>query len=313
MHSNSQNISCALRSGGFDAHRHWKAGALAAYPMDYVKSQLQTEKGRQKYKDGFDAARDILQQGGPLAFYRGCWVNVIGVAPEKTIKLGVNGFMRTAIQSHFGYLPLMGEVLAGGLAGMSQVAVTNPLEVVKVRMQTSEFEFKEIWQQAVQGELYEGADACLVRDSLFSAILFPLYAHMQLAMASSAVFGSLSHFWVNLLAGSLAAFPAAFLATPADVIKTRMQQCREMGLNSEECALVLADGNTVVIDDITKKNNFVDMTREILANGGSDVFFSGWLERVVRSVPQFGVTLALFDVLTQQCIAHGWLSATTSV
>ena len=40
---------------------------------------------------------------------------------------------------------------------------------------------------------------------------------------------------------------------------------------------------------------------------GPDVLFSGSFERVLRSAPQFGVTLALYDVLTQYCVDHGWL------
>ena len=40
---------------------------------------------------------------------------------------------------------------------------------------------------------------------------------------------------------------------------------------------------------------------------GPDVLFSGGFECVLRSAPQFGVTLALYDVLTQYCTDHGWL------
>ena len=39
----------------------------------------------------------------------------------------------------------------------------------------------------------------------------------------------------------------------------------------------------------------------------SSALFSGGFERVLRSAPQFGVTLALYDVLTQYCTDHGWL------
>ena len=40
---------------------------------------------------------------------------------------------------------------------------------------------------------------------------------------------------------------------------------------------------------------------------GGAVLFSGALERVLRSAPQFGVTLALFDKLTSLSVEHGWL------
>ena len=50
-----------------------------------------------------------------------------GVVPEKTIKLFV----------HDSTVLFAGELLSGALAGLCQVVVTNPLEMVKVRLQLS--------------------------------------------------------------------------------------------------------------------------------------------------------------------------------
>lgn len=52
------------------------AGALAAYPIDYVKSQLQTETGRMKYSGGLECAVDIVKEDGIMALYRGVPVQV---------------------------------------------------------------------------------------------------------------------------------------------------------------------------------------------------------------------------------------------
>jgi hypothetical protein len=112
------------------------AGAIAAYPFDYVKSVLQTEEGRSKYPEGG-------WQGGPLALYRGLVVNLVGLAPEKTIKLGTNDFLRPILQPTLG---IWGEVLAGACAGLAQVTITNPLEAVKVRLQTSSMTVSETIQ-----------------------------------------------------------------------------------------------------------------------------------------------------------------------
>ena len=50
-----------------------------------------------------------------------------------------------------------------------------------------------------------------------------------------------------------------------------------------------------------------DVARSVYDEEGPDVLFSGGFERVLRSAPQFGVTLALYDVLTQYFVDHGWL------
>ena len=315
------------------------AGAIAAYPIDFVKSQLQTEKGRAKYKSGIDAAVDIVKHepGGVFALYRGVGVNIVGIAPEKTIKLSVNNAVRAAIRAHFqGTLPLFGEVIAGGFAGMTQVTVTNPLEVVKVRMQTSDMTLKEVLGQLKSfGDFYQGAGACVVRDVMFSAILFPLYAHAKVAMAAFFVTHASSLatggddtallFWANMIAGSMAAAPAAALSTPADVVKTRLQQARE-GHNE----ILAIDSTTIDEDDLEElcvttvtvapdgsaavgptncNTSFLQTVQSIVRDEGTSVLMSGWLERVVRSVPQFGVTLAVFDVLNTLAVQHGLMAA----
>ena len=120
-----------------------------------------------------------------------------------------------------GEVALPAEILSGGVAGGCQVLFTNPLEIVKIRMQldrtaTLAATAKEV---GIRG-LYQGASACLLRDIPFSAIYFPAYAHLKQAFSSSD--GHLPLEWA-LLAGFFAGFPAAGLTTPADVIKTRLQ------------------------------------------------------------------------------------------
>jgi Mitochondrial carrier protein len=324
------------------------SGAIAAYPIDYCKSVLQTEEGRAKYKGGFAVAADIVRSNGPFALYRGLWVNVVGIAPEKTIKLTANSMMRGFLTAQLGYLPLMGEVFAGGFAGATQVVVTNPLEVVKVKLQTSQMTVQEVLRE-VRGlaDLYQGAGACIVRDVVFSAVLFPLYAHLKvafLAVLLGIAPGESARFWADLLAGSIAAGPAAFIATPADVVKTRLQQARNedtlyslpRGLAEANNAVnagetssihrtattrqvrmaassqVSAVTNTHATEhvDSSSANNrtsFFHVTRDLVREEGPEVLFSGWFERVVRSVPQFGVTLAVYDLLNTYAISHGWL------
>lgn len=300
------------------------AGAIAAYPIDYVKSQLQTEEGRAKYKNGIEAATDIIRSSpvGPFALYRGVWVNILGIAPEKTIKLTVNDYARLALTAHYGgQLPIAGEMLCGGIAGMSQVVVTNPLEVIKVKVQTSKMSVKEAVSQ-IKGfsDLYRGAEACVARDVSFSAILFPLYAHLKpFLLATLSSDGSLA-FVSNIIAGSIAAAPAAFLATPMDLVKTRMQQSRKQyGLpssdNNDSSSIAITNRNNNKVPFVlgtayyreSKELSFTETIIGIINNEGPDVLFSGSIERVARSIPQFGITLAVFDYLTNLAASVGFL------
>ncbi|VDO89185.1 unnamed protein product [Haemonchus placei] len=73
---------------------------------------------------------------GLLGLYRGLLPQIVGVAPEKAIKLTMNDFVRDKFTKE-GKIPFWAEVLAGGCAGGSQVIFTNPLEIVKIRLQVA--------------------------------------------------------------------------------------------------------------------------------------------------------------------------------
>ena len=154
-------------------------GAIAYQPFDYVKAQMQTELGNQKYKNGVDCLVQTCQEN-PLHLMKGVVVQVTGVAPEKSIKLGVNDILRDYFTLTLGYgtFPLWCQIVSGGIAGACQVVATSPLEVLKVGMQTSNMSFNEVWNE-INGfhGLFRGASACIIRDVIFTAVCFPLYTH----------------------------------------------------------------------------------------------------------------------------------------
>lgn len=59
------------------------------------------------------------------------------MAPEKAIKLTVNDLARDQFTSKSGDIQLLAEIVSGGCAGASQVVFTNPLEIVKIRLQVA--------------------------------------------------------------------------------------------------------------------------------------------------------------------------------
>ena len=272
-------------------------GAFLCYPIDLVKTLLQTPEGREKYgTDSFACAVGVVKESGPLGLYRGCLVQIAGIAPEKTIKLNVNEFMRGALLSAGGGVTLGAEVLAGGIAGLTQDLVTIPLETVKTKLQTSgrEVTFGEVMSDigGLSG-LYQGAAACIARDVIFSACLFPSYAHLRDLTPQLVA----DPFWSGWLAGALSAAPAAFIATPADTVKTRMQQSRNV--SAPNVIGTSGSGGGLKSMTLKAKTGEVELGAIGLAKElGVEVLFSGWSARVVRSAIQFGATLSIFDYLT---------------
>lgn len=69
-------------------------GATCVYPIDLVKTRLQNQRagsfiGELMYRNSWDCCRKVIRHEGVLGLYRGIVPQLMGVAPEKAIKLTV--------------------------------------------------------------------------------------------------------------------------------------------------------------------------------------------------------------------------------
>ena len=160
-------------------------GAFMVYPIDLVKTRMQNQRGsrvgERLYMNSIDCAQKVIKNEGIRGLYSGVWPQMIGVAPEKAIKLTMNDLVRSHFTDKKTNTIWWGwEVVAGGTAGGSQVIFTNPLEIVKIRLQvqgevanaTGAPKRSALWIMRNLGllGLYKGASACLLRDSKCSII-----------------------------------------------------------------------------------------------------------------------------------------------
>ncbi|EEQ35949.1 putative mitochondrial aspartate-glutamate transporter [Clavispora lusitaniae] len=278
-------------------------GATAVYPIDLVKTRMQAQKHKAHYDNSFDCFKKIIKNEGFKGLYSGLAAQLVGVAPEKAIKLTVNDLVRGIGTQEDGSITMPWEIAAGMSAGGCQVIFTNPLEIVKIRLQMQggstmnavpgqiphkRMSAGQIVKQLGLKGLYKGATACLLRDVPFSAIYFPTYANLKLYLFNFDPHDpnkkhSLST-WQLLVSGALAGAPSAFFTTPADVIKTRLQVEAKTGE--------------------VKYRGIVHAFSVILKEEGFSAFFKGSLARVFRSSPQFGFTLASYEFLQKMFPLH---------
>ncbi|KAJ5176503.1 uncharacterized protein N7482_002380 [Penicillium canariense] len=267
-------------------------GAFMVYPIDLVKTRMQNQRstrpGERLYNNSLDCARKVIRNEGFTGLYSGVIPQLIGVAPEKAIKLTVNDLVRsTFTDKDTGKIRYSHEILAGGTAGACQVVFTNPLEIVKIRLQVQGEIAKNVegaprrsalWIVKNLGlmGLYKGATACLLRDVPFSAIYFPTYAHLKSDLFGETATNKLGVLQL-LTAGAIAGMPAAYLTTPCDVIKTRLQVEARKG--------------------DTKYTGLRHCATTVWKEEGMKAFFKGGPARILRSSPQFGFTLAAYEVL----------------
>ena len=287
-------------------------GAACVYPIDITKTRMQNQRvvaGQAPlYKNGFDCFAKLVRNEGFRAMYKGLGPQLIGVAPEKAIKLAVNDGLRTLFADWTHHTPggihLGLEIIAGGAAGFSQVMFTNPLEIVKIRLQVQgEAAMKHLEKGPRMGAmdickelgfagLYKGASACALRDIPFSAIYFPLYATLKQKFIEQN--NGVQEMKDIMLAGTMAGAPAAWLCTPADVIKTRIQVKARLGETTysglADCARkVYAEEGELACAARASETASTHFCAGIRA------FFKGGGWRVARSSPQFGITLLTFE------------------
>lgn len=100
-------------------------GAFMVYPIDLVKTRMQNQRssrvGEMLYKNSLDCAKKVLKNEGFKGLYSGILPQLVGVAPEKAIKLTVNDLVRGHFSGKDGQIRIPHEILAGGSAGACQV------------------------------------------------------------------------------------------------------------------------------------------------------------------------------------------------
>lgn len=249
-------------------------GATTVFPMDKIKTRLQTSNV--PGATIFSMAREIVQKEGFFRLYRGLQAQLAGITPEKALKLTSNQFFVDTLKGNTNReLSFLENALAGIMTGCVQISLTNPVEIVKIRLQMQRLgaevksPFTVIRELGLRG-LYTGLPATALRDLPFNALYFSIYPFLKTKFKDKN--GELDSFRV-LGASMLAGMFAAGLDTPADTIKTRLQAGQ------------------------TKYKGIADCIRTTYREEGWHAFTKGLAPRILIISPLFGITFAVFEKL----------------
>uniref|UniRef100_A0A8C7RVV8 Mitochondrial glutamate carrier 1 n=1 Tax=Oncorhynchus mykiss TaxID=8022 RepID=A0A8C7RVV8_ONCMY len=272
-------------------------GVTCVFPIDLVKTRLQNQRqGHQIYKNMLDCLVKTVRSEGYFGMYRGAAVNLTLVTPEKAIKLAANDFFRQHLSKNGKGLTVFKEMLAGCGAGICQVVITTPMEMLKIQLQdagrlaaqqrmpammsptkavsATQIARDLLHTQGIQG-LYKGLGATLMRDVPFSMVYFPLFAHLN-RLGQPSRDESAPFYWA-FLSGCLAGSTAAVAVNPCDVVKTRLQSLSK-GANEESY------------------NGVVDCVSKIMRKEGPFAFLKGAGCRALVIAPLFGIAQVMYFI-----------------
>ncbi|KAL1494269.1 hypothetical protein ABEB36_009893 [Hypothenemus hampei] len=279
-------------------------GVACTFPLDLVKTRLQKQivgpDGKKMYNSIFDALTKIHQTEGLRGMYRGSSVLILLVTPEKAVKLAANDYFRYHLKDQHNKLSVARQTLAAALTGVVHVFVTTPMELLKIQLQdagrvaameakidpkSGKLQIPQISARTVTMDvirqrgflgLFKGLQATWARDIPFCMVYFPLFANLDaLGPRKTDGSGDAKFYW-SFLAGMFSGAFSAFVMTPADVIKTRIQTVTKSATGDKTYGSIW------------------EASRDIWKNEGITAFFKGGACRVIVIAPLYAIIQGIY-------------------
>ncbi|KAJ2913437.1 hypothetical protein MD484_g6975, partial [Candolleomyces efflorescens] len=225
---------------------------FAGYPLDSIKSRLQTTKTAVSIPK---LAAMVYREEGVMGFYRGLWIPLMTISFVRAASFTI--YSRT--KEHFAYHDILYKdrltdvALTGGISGAMSGALISfgsaPFELVKVRRQL-EYSIaaakgislrkapgtmdavREIYRNSGLKGLYTGFPLHFIRDTSGTALYFLEYDGMRHLLGRNRLGeqGETPHWLpihpslVPFVCGSLSGVTSWAIIYPLDVVKTKVQQ-----------------------------------------------------------------------------------------
>ncbi|KAH0603776.1 uncharacterized protein H6S33_007435 [Morchella sextelata] len=265
---------------------------LTMYPLDVVKTRVQlqdnTAVGADRYNGMVDCFRKIVKNEGFSRLYRGITAPILMEAPKRATKFAANDEWGKVYKKLFGVTemnqPL--SVLTGASAGATESFVVVPFELVKIRLQDKASAGKytgmiDVIQKTVKAEgvlaMYNGLESTLWRHVVWNAGYFGVIHQVKSLLPKQET--KKGQMLNDLIAGSIGGTFGTMLNTPADVIKSRIQ-------------------NTVRVKGVVPKYNWTLPSIALVAREeGFGALYKGFIPKVLRLGPGGGILLVVYTAV----------------
>ncbi|CAB1314583.1 unnamed protein product, partial [Coregonus sp. 'balchen'] len=253
-------------------------GVTCVFPIDLVKTRLQNQRqGQQIYKNMMDCLVKTVRSEGYFGMYRGAAVNLTLVTPEKAIKLAANDFFRQHLSKNEKGLTVFKEMLAGCGAGMCQVVITTPMEMLKIQLQDAGRLAAQQRKPATISPAKLAATTTVLSRSYNAGPSTEARAVSATQIArevlhTQGIQGLYKGLWATLMSSCYNKFPL-FIS----VVKTRLQSLNK-GASEESY------------------NGVVDCVSKIMRKEGPSAFLKGAGCRALVIAPLFGIAQVMYFI-----------------
>ncbi|CAM6089014.1 unnamed protein product [Calypogeia fissa] len=270
------------------------AGAIsrtATAPLDRLKVLLQVQIEAPTKRGVIGGLKQMYQEGGVLAFFRGNGINILKVAPESAIKFYAFENLKELVvgsdsNGKMNEIGAGGRLLAGGMAGAIAQTAIYPMDLVKTRLQTHACEngarpprlltlSKDILVHEGPRAFYRGLVPSLLGMVPYAGI--DLAAYETLKDFSHRYIGAENDPgpMIQLGCGTVSGALGATCVYPLQLIRTRLQA---QTLNSPD-----------------RYTGMTDVFLKTLRREGIKGFYKGLLPNLLKVVPAASITYVVYE------------------
>lgn len=288
-------------------------GAVFTCPFDVVKTRLQSSVYQEMYRGNVKSSGmlhhfketcvilgDVYKVEGARALFKGLGPSLVGVIPARSINFFTYGYSKDIFKREFfnGEESSVLHLMAGITAGIVTSTATNPIWLIKTRLQLDKANVKEYSgsidciRKTVAREgflsLYKGLSASYL-GSIESTIQWILYEQLKLVIKKRAdnkqregterTATDSAMDWLARSGGAgLAKLVASLITYPHEVVRTRLRQAP-------------SDGKV-------KYTGLIQCFRTIIREEGLVSMYGGLTPHLMRTVPNSMIMFGTWELFT---------------
>jgi solute carrier family 25 carnitine/acylcarnitine transporter 20/29 len=264
------------------------AQVLVGQPFDTTKVRLQSSPNPNT--SPIEIIRNLLKNEGPLAFYKGTLLPLIGIGACVSIQFSVNEYMKRL----FNYLNdgpnkmnSLQFLIAGGAGGFANGFLASPIEHVRIRLQ---IQTNNINEKLYKGPfdvlnhlnkiggfktIFRGLIPTLYRESFGIGVYFMTFeALIQNTIKNFNIKRNQIESWKLCIFGGLAGYAMWITIYPFDIIKSKLQ--------------------TDTLGNWKYKNS-ISVVKDLWKTQGWRGFFVGFTPTILRAAPANAATFVAFE------------------